>query len=202
MWGGGAGLVQPKSRRGGGLAPPPPAPQGHDAMACPPLPVPLPHPLRVPSSVLMLASTQGYLNNAAATAATIDAEGYLHTGDLGYMDADGDCYIVDRCKELIKVKGFQVAPAELEDVLQGHPAVQDCAVVGITVDGEEYPKAFIVLREGVAPAAPLAKEIIDVAARQTAPYKRIRDVAFIQAIPKSASGKILRRELRLLPSKL
>jgi len=138
----------------------------------------------------------GYHNNAAATAEMLDAEGWLHTGDVGYQDGDGDCFIVDRCKELIKVKGFQVAPAELEDVLQGHPAVADCAVVGITVGMDEAPRAFVILRDGHPPSDALRGQIIEFAARVTAPYKRLRDVIFVAAIPKTASGKILRRELR------
>ena len=145
---------------------------------------------------------KGYLNNAEATAQTIDADGYLHTGDLGYIDEDGDCYVVDRCKELIKVKGYQVAPAELEDLLNSHPAVEDCAVVGVFVDGEETPKAFVVLKPAHQPSPKLAADIIAFAAARSAPYKRIKQLDFIKAIPKSASGKILRRELRSQTSKL
>eukprot|EP00667_Euglena_gracilis_P006513 EG_transcript_6570 len=142
---------------------------------------------------------QGYHNNPEDTAQTIDPEGYLHTGDIGYMDADGDVFIVDRCKELIKVKGFQVAPAELEDLLHGHPAVEDCGVVGIAVNGDEAPKAFVVLKSGLRPSPQLKAEIIAWAAKETAWYKQIREVSFVAQIPKSATGKILRRELRALP---
>jgi len=99
-----------------------------------------------------------YLNNAEATAETIDEEGFLHTGDVGFMDDDGDCFIVDRCKELIKVKGFQVAPAELEDILSGHEAVAAVGVVGIPDEKSgEVPKAFVqVLSNGLEKGLPFS----------------------------------------------
>eukprot|EP00668_Euglena_longa_P026949 GGOE01033725.1.p1 GENE.GGOE01033725.1~~GGOE01033725.1.p1 ORF type:complete len:529 (+),score=196.85 GGOE01033725.1:38-1624(+) len=138
----------------------------------------------------------GYHNNPAATADTLDNEGFLHTGDVGYMDTDGDFFIVDRCKELIKVKGFQVAPAELEDLLLSHPAVEDCAVIGIPQDEDEAPKAYVVLKAQYKPSEALKEQIISFAAQDSAAYKRIREVEFIGQIPKSPAGKILRRELR------
>src|SRR5437764_6598417 len=134
----------------------------------------------------------GYLNNPEATAATLDAAGWLHTGDIGHADPDGYFTIVDRLKELIKYKGFQVPPAELEAMLRTHPAVADAAVIPIP-DEEcgEVPKAFVVLRRAVPPEALLAY-----VAERVAPYKKIRAVEVIDAIPRSPSGKILRRVLR------
>lgn len=137
---------------------------------------------------------KGYLNNPQATAETIDDEGWLHTGDIGYMDSDGDFYIVDRLKELIKYKGFQVPPAELEGLLLSHPAVADSAVIPVPDDeAGEIPKAFVVLKPG---AETTAGELQDFIAGQVASYKQIRELEFIEAIPKAISGKILRRVLR------
>eukprot|EP00667_Euglena_gracilis_P006171 EG_transcript_6218 len=138
----------------------------------------------------------GYHNNPEADREAFDDEGYLRTGDVGYVDADGDCFLVDRCKELIKVRGFQVAPAELEDVLQTHPAVADCGVIGIPMADGEAPKAFVALKPGHAPSPTLQQELIDFAAQHTAPFKRLRAVAFVPQVPKTPAGKILRRELR------
>jgi len=135
---------------------------------------------------------RGYLNNPEATAATLDRDGWLHTGDIGHVDADGYFTIVDRLKELIKYKGFQVAPAELEAVLCTHPAVGDAAVIPIPDDEcGEVPKAFVVLKGETSPAALLAY-----VAEHVAPYKKIRVIEVIDAIPKSPSGKILRRVLK------
>jgi len=135
---------------------------------------------------------RGYLNNLEATAATLDSDGWLHTGDIGRVDRDGYFTIVDRLKELIKYKGFQVPPAELEAVLRGHPAVADAAVVPLA-DREcgEVPKAFVVLRGDVS-----AADLMAYVAERVAPYKKIRAVEVIDAIPRSPSGKILRRVLR------
>lgn len=134
----------------------------------------------------------GYLNNPQASAETVDEDGWLHTGDLARVDEDGYFYIVDRLKELIKVKGFQVAPAELEALLLTHPAVADVAVVPLADEKSgEVPKAFIVARQAIS-----ADEIMQWVADQVAPYKVIRQVEFIDQIPKSPSGKILRRMLR------
>ena len=136
----------------------------------------------------------GYLNNPQATAATIDEDGWLHTGDLGYVDADGHLYVVDRLKELIKYKGFQVPPAELEAVLLRHPDVADAAVIGLPDDeAGEIPAGYVVLRPGAA-ASP--EEIMQFVAGEVAHYKQIRRLEVIDAIPKSAAGKILRRVLR------
>lgn len=137
---------------------------------------------------------KGYLNNPGATAATIDDDNWLHTGDVGRIDADGHMYIVDRVKELIKFKGFQVAPAELEALIVTHPAVADVAVIGIPeIEAGELPKAFVVLKPG---AEATAAEIQEFVKGHVASYKQIRIVEFVAEIPKSASGKILRRFLR------
>jgi acyl-CoA synthetase (AMP-forming)/AMP-acid ligase II len=134
----------------------------------------------------------GYLNRPDATRATIDGDGWLHTGDIGHADEDGHFFIVDRLKELIKYKGMQIAPAELEAVLLSHPSVADAAVVPRTdEDAGEIPQAFVVLK---APAS--ADELMAFVAQRVAPYKKVRQVDFIDAIPKSPSGKILRRILR------
>jgi acyl-CoA synthetase (AMP-forming)/AMP-acid ligase II len=138
---------------------------------------------------------RGYLNNPGATAAAVDEEGWLHTGDLVTVDADGAFHVVDRLKELIKYKGYQVAPAELEAVLLAHEGVADAAVVGTpNSDGEEVPKAFVV-RSATSPELDADAVMAFVAAR-VAPYKKVRAVEFVDAIPKSAAGKILRKELR------
>jgi acyl-CoA synthetase (AMP-forming)/AMP-acid ligase II len=135
---------------------------------------------------------RGYLNCPDATRATIDADGWLHSGDIGHADADGNFYVVDRLKELIKYKGMQVAPAELEALLLTHPAIADAAVVPLKDDeAGEIPRAFIVLKGQVT-----ADEVIAFVAERVAAYKKIRRVDFIDAIPKSPSGKILRRLLR------
>jgi acyl-CoA synthetase (AMP-forming)/AMP-acid ligase II len=135
---------------------------------------------------------RGYLNCLDATQATIDADGWLHSGDIGHADADQNFYIVDRLKELIKYKGMQVAPAELEALLLTHPAVADAAVVPLKDDEcGELPRAFIVTK---APAT--AEELMAFVADRVAPYKKVRRVDFIDVIPKSPSGKILRRLLR------
>jgi acyl-CoA synthetase (AMP-forming)/AMP-acid ligase II len=136
---------------------------------------------------------KGYLNRPDATAATIDADGWLHTGDIGYADSDGHFFIVDRKKELIKYKGFQVAPAELEALLLTHPSVADCAIIPAPDEeaGEE-PKAFVVLRQG---RAATGEELMAFVAAHVAPHKKVRRVEFVEQIPKSPSGKILRRVL-------
>ncbi len=140
----------------------------------------------------------GYLNRADETAATVDAEGWLHTGDIGYADEAGHFFIVDRAKELIKYKGFQVPPAELEALLITHPAVADAAVVPVPDDeAGEIPKAFVVLKPGASLDAESAPaELMSFVAASVAPHKKIRLVEIIDQIPKSASGKILRRLLK------
>ncbi len=136
----------------------------------------------------------GYLNNPEATAQTIDADGWLHTGDVAEVDADGHTFIVDRLKELIKVKGFQVPPAELEALLITHAEVQDVAVIGVPDDeAGELVKAFIVRSPGSEVSAETLQAFV---AEHVSTYKQVKIVEFIDTIPKSASGKILRRELR------
>ncbi|MBQ0998937.1 4-coumarate--CoA ligase family protein [Streptomyces sp. RK62] len=138
---------------------------------------------------------KGYLGRPDATAAMIDADGWLHTGDVGHVDSDGWLFVVDRVKELIKYKGFQVAPAELEALLLTHPGIADAAVIGHYNDeGNEVPHAFVVRQ----PSAPELTEgdVMMYVAERVAPYKRVRRVTFIDGVPRAASGKILRRELR------
>ncbi|KAH7841147.1 hypothetical protein Vadar_026188 [Vaccinium darrowii] len=135
---------------------------------------------------------KGYLGNEEATAATIDPDGWLRTGDLCYFDEDGFVYIVDRIKEIIKHNGYQVAPAELEAILLSHPEILDSAV--IPVEDEEtgqIPKAYVVRAAGSG----LEGQVIQFVASQVAPYKKVRRVSFISAIPRSAAGKILRKHL-------
>ena len=133
----------------------------------------------------------GYLHRPDATAAMIDADGWLRTGDLVVVDEEGQLFIVDRLKELIKVSAFQVAPAELEAVLVGHPAVADAAVVGRPdATTGEVPVASVVAREPLD-----ADDLMAWVAERVAPYKRIRAVRFVDAIPRTPAGKILRRVL-------
>ncbi|MFJ9726244.1 4-coumarate--CoA ligase family protein [Streptomyces sp. NPDC101209] len=138
---------------------------------------------------------KGYLGRPDATAAMIDPDGWLHTGDVGHVDADGWLFVVDRVKELIKYKGFQVAPAELEALLLTHPGIADAAVIGAYNDEHnEVPHAYVVRQPT---AADLSEgEVMMYVAERVAPYKRVRQVTFIDAVPRAASGKILRRELR------
>jgi acyl-CoA synthetase (AMP-forming)/AMP-acid ligase II len=134
---------------------------------------------------------KGYLNRPDATAAMIDADGWLHTGDIGCLDDDGDLYVVDRVKELIKYKGLQIAPAELEAVLLGHPAIADAAVIPIPdEEAGEVPKAFVLLKGDAT-----VEEILAFVAARVAPHKKIRRVEIVDQIPKTPSGKILRRLL-------
>ena len=140
---------------------------------------------------------KGYLGQAGETDAMIDGDGWLRTGDVGRVDAEGWLYVVDRVKELIKYKGYQVAPADLEAVLLSHPAIADAAVIGV-VDGEgnEVPKAFVVRRADEAGVQLGAQEVLAYVAERVAPYKKVRLVEFTGTVPRAASGKILRRELR------
>ncbi|XP_074317180.1 4-coumarate--CoA ligase-like 9 [Silene latifolia] len=136
---------------------------------------------------------KGYVGNKEATAETLLPDGWLKTGDLCYFDADGCLYIVDRLKELIKYKGYQVPPAELERLLLSHPDIADAAVIPYPdEDAGEIPMAFVVRKPGSNIST---SQIMDYVAKQVTPYKRIRRVAFVSAIPKNPSGKILRREL-------
>ncbi|MFD8615571.1 AMP-binding protein, partial [Streptomyces sp. NPDC059631] len=138
---------------------------------------------------------KGYLGRPDATAAMIDPDGWLHTGDVGHVDADGWLFVVDRVKELIKYKGFQVAPAELEALLLTHPGIADAAVIGAyNEDNNEVPHAFVVRQPSAAGLS--ANEVMLYVAEHVAPYKRVRIVTFIDAVPRAVSGKILRRELR------
>ena len=138
-----------------------------------------------------LQKMRGYLNSPDATAESIDDEGWYHTGDVGYVDDDGFFFIVDRVKELIKYKGMQVAPAELEAVLLTHPSIADAAVIPVAEEeAGELPKAFVVLADDLSPEAVMAY-----VAERVAPHKRVRLVEVVEEIPKSASGKILRRLL-------
>ena len=139
----------------------------------------------------------GYLGDAAATDAMIDADGFLHTGDIATVDAEGCVTIVDRIKELIKYKGYQVAPAELEALLLTDPRIADAAVIGVLDEaGNEVPKAFVVRGAGAGGAGLTAELVMEYVADRVAPYKKVRKVEFLDVVPKSASGKILRRELR------
>jgi 4-coumarate--CoA ligase len=139
----------------------------------------------------------GYLNNDKATHDTFDKDGFLHTGDRGAIDEEGMIHISDRIKELIKVKGIGVAPAELEDLLLGHPKVEDVAVMSVKDDySGELPKAYITLKPGIEESTVVGKDIIAYVKEKKVRYKWVREVEFIDEIPKSPSGKILRRILR------
>jgi acyl-CoA synthetase (AMP-forming)/AMP-acid ligase II len=136
---------------------------------------------------------KGYLGNPEATARTIDSDDWLHTGDIARVDESDELRIVDRMKELIKYKGYQVAPAELEALLLTHPVIADAAVIPLPdEEAGEVPKAFVVTA-GDATLTP--DEVIQFVADRVAPYKKVRAVEIIDEIPKSASGKILRRVL-------
>ncbi|XXG58285.1 hypothetical protein AAC387_Pa04g0634 [Persea americana] len=137
---------------------------------------------------------KGYLNDPEATKMTIDKEGWLHTGDIGFVDDDDEIFIVDRLKELIKYKGFQVAPAELEAMLITHPNVADAAVVPMKDDlAGEVPVAFVAKSNG---SNITEEEIKQFVAKQVVFYKRINRVFFVDSIPKAPTGKILRKDLR------
>ncbi|WP_328698786.1 class I adenylate-forming enzyme family protein [Brevibacterium rongguiense] len=134
-----------------------------------------------------------YINNPEATAREIP-DGELHTGDVGFMDADGWVFIVDRKKDMINASGYKVWPREVEDVLFTHPAVQEAAVVGVPDDYRgESVAAFVTLHRG---AQATEREIIDYCREHLASYKAPRTVTFIDELPKTASGKVLRREIR------
>ena len=137
---------------------------------------------------------KGYLNLPDATKASITEDGWFRTGDIGYFDEEGCFYITDRLKELIKVKGLQVAPAELEALLQNHPKIADAAVIGIPNERlGEAPKAFVVKKDPTV----TEDEIVNYVAGKVAKHKHlVGGVEFIDVVPKSPSGKILRRMLR------
>ena len=135
---------------------------------------------------------QGYLNNEEETKSTIDDDGWLHTGDVAEMDDEGYYSIVDRLKELIKYKGFQVPPAELEAILINHPGVADCAVIGVPdEEAGEIPKGFVVVSDDDVSD----EDLMAFVAEKVSPQKKLRQIERIDEIPKSAAGKILRREL-------
>jgi 4-coumarate--CoA ligase len=141
----------------------------------------------------------GYLGNDEATADTLEPDGFLHTGDIVTVDSKGVFYVVDRLKELIKYKGYQVPPAELEALLLTHPAIADAAVVALPdEEAGEVPKAFVVKQPGAELTGDEVKAFV---ARHVAPYKKVRAVEFIDAIPKATSGKILRKDLRARDSR-
>ncbi|KAL0695809.1 hypothetical protein Bca4012_062989 [Brassica carinata] len=143
----------------------------------------------------------GYFKNKEATNETINLEAWLKTGDLCYIDEDGFLFVVDRLKELIKYKGYQVAPAELEALLVTHPDILDAAVIPFPdKEAGQYPMAYVTrkLESDLS-----EKQIIDFISKQVAPYKKIRKVAFINSIPKNASGKTLRKDpIKLATSKI
>lgn len=135
----------------------------------------------------------GYLNRPEATAETLDVDGWLHTGDLARMDADGHVYIVDRLKDMFVTSGYNVYPAEIERVLAAHP---DVAMVGVGAQPDakkgELAVAYIVPAEGRAPDA---EAILAFCAKQLAAYKKPRRIVFVNALPTTSSGKIMRRKL-------
>ncbi|KAI3867119.1 hypothetical protein MKX03_026934 [Papaver bracteatum] len=137
----------------------------------------------------------GYFKNKEETERAIDAKGWLHTCDIGYIDDDGDVFIVDRIKEMIKVKGFQViAPAELEAILLSHPSIEDAAVVPLAdEEAGEIPVACVVMSQN---STETEADVMDYVASNVATYKRVRALHFVDSIPKSPSGKIMRRFLK------
>ncbi|KAG0167571.1 hypothetical protein DFQ28_004589 [Apophysomyces sp. BC1034] len=141
---------------------------------------------------------KGYINNLEATAGCIDEDGYFHTGDVARMDENGYFFIVDRIKELIKYKGFQVPPAELEALLLTSPMVADCAVIGVYDKSQatEIPRGYIVLKQGLERTEQAKAALQKFVEERVVHYKRLRSIVFIDEIPKSPSGKILRRVLR------
>ena len=143
---------------------------------------------------------KGYLNNPEGTANALTSDGFFKTGDVGYQDEAGNFYITDRVKELIKYKGFQVPPAELEGLLISHPRINDVAVIGIYNKDQatEVPRAYVVPAPGIEGGKKTEKDITDWLAAKVASHKRLRGgVRFVDEIPKSASGKILRRMLKV-----
>ncbi|KAF2200023.1 4-coumarate-CoA ligase-like protein [Delitschia confertaspora ATCC 74209] len=147
---------------------------------------------------------KGYLNNPEMTAHALTADGYFKTGDVGHQDKEGNFYITDRVKELIKYKGFQVPPAELEGILASHPHVNDVAVIGVYNKDQatEVPRAYIVPANGLGKGEKEAREIIEWMNAKVAGHKKLRGgIRFVEEIPKSVSGKILRRVLKVMAEK-
>jgi 4-coumarate--CoA ligase len=141
----------------------------------------------------------GYLNNPAGTKNALTEDGYFKTGDVGYQDENGNFYITDRVKELIKYKGFQVPPAELEGILVSHPDIDDVAVIGVEdhAQATEVPRAYVVPKKGVEGGKETEKRIVDWLSAKVASHKKLRGgVRFVDEVPKSATGKILRRVLK------
>lgn len=140
---------------------------------------------------------KGYWRNPKATAETLTSDGWLRTGDIAYYDDENKFFISGRLKELIKVKGLQVAPAELDGVCLESPGVADAAVVGVTIDGQEYPRAYIVLQDGFEASQATAERITREVNSKLSQHKRITSgLLFVDSLPKNPSGKILRRLLR------
>lgn len=142
----------------------------------------------------------GYLNNPEGTNNALTEDGYFKTGDVGYQDTEGNFYITDRAKELIKYNGFQVPPAELEGLLASHPLIDDVAVIGVYDKSRatEVPRAYVVLRPGIEANKKTESEIMEWLGSKVANHKRLRGgVRFVDVVPKSASGKILRRLLKV-----
>ena len=138
----------------------------------------------------------GYWKDPQATAAVL-RDGWFFSGDVVRTDADGFYYVLDRIKEMIKYKGFPVAPAEVESVLLEHPAVRDCGVIAKPdPEAGEIPCAFVVVRDGFTPSAALDQQLRDFVAGRLAHHKQPREIRFVDALPRTPSGKILRRELR------
>ena len=143
---------------------------------------------------------KGYLNNPEGTKNALTDDGYFKTGDVGHQDKDGNFYITDRVKELIKYKGFQVPPAELEGLLISHPMIDDVAVIGVYDEAQatEVPRAYVLPAKGVEAGKKTEDHIVDWLRTKVANHKRLRGgVRFVNEVPKSASGKILRRILKL-----
>lgn len=137
---------------------------------------------------------KGYFENQVANEDIFRPGGWMRTGDMAYYDENDAFYITERLKELIKVKGYQVAPAELEAILRSHPELDDAAVIGIPHEQHgETPKAFVVKKAG---ASPNEQSIMEFVAEKVASYKKLGGLMFVDAIPKSAAGKILRREVK------
>jgi acyl-CoA synthetase (AMP-forming)/AMP-acid ligase II len=147
----------------------------------------------LPETEVRVVDGELWVRGPQNTAALLDAGGWLHTGDAGRVDADGNVWITDRLKELIKVNGFQVAPAELEALLATHPHVADAAVVGEPDPERGERPVAVVVADGELDAEALMGWI----AERVAPYKRIREVREVGAIPRSPAGKILRGQLRV-----
>lgn len=141
----------------------------------------------------MINWQERYVDNEEATVGTLDSDGWLRTGDLCYINNEGFLFFVDRIKELIKYKGYQVAPAELEHLLNSHPDVVESAVVPLSdEEAGQVPVAFVVRQSGSNIDESKLKHFV---AQQVSPYKRIRRIMFIDSLPKNASGKVMRKEL-------